>query len=125
MKVYYEESYGRYYEVDATNNHEAEKKLIQLIGEGKENSPDECKNSVVCALIGNGKPDFQIMGAKIETLSDDEKEFYLWHLLRFYYAKKLIADKKKYENDHAVVDQIDRLERNVAEIDTLLCYDMF
>lgn len=62
---------------------------------------------------------------KIEAMTEWEKKFYLWNLLRFYYKPSLIADKKKYSDNNTTVSQINRLIDNVNEIDTLLCYDLF
>lgn len=119
MKIYYEESWGKYYEANS------EEELIQKIREGKEDSPDDncdISDSVAVELIGNGNPQYQIMGKKIDSMDDHEKEFYLWHLLRFYYADKLRKEKEEYEDSR---DLIDRLLTNVNEIDTLICYDLF
>ena len=125
MKVYYEETYGNYYDVDTDNPETAEKELLHLIGEGKENGPDQCENSVVVPLIGNGKPDFQIMSGRIDAMGDNEKKFYLWHLLRYYYKPRLIADKEKYAGNRNTIDMIDSLLNKVDEIDTLLCYEIY
>lgn len=125
MKLYYEETYGNYYDVDADNPEAAEKELLYLIGEGKENGPDQCEGSVVVPIIGKSNPDYQIMGSRIDTMGEDEKKFYLWHLLRYYYKPRLIADKKKYAGNHDTVDMIDSLLNKVDEIDTLLCYEIY
>ena len=125
MRVYYEETYGKYYDIDALTSDEAAKELDYRIREGKENAPEECIGSVAVPLIGYGNPQYQIMGSKIDSLDDQEKEFYLWHLLRFYYHKKLRDDKEKYKDDRATVEQVERLLATVNEIDTLICYDLF
>lgn len=119
MKIYYEETFGGYYEADS------EEQLIEKIRSGKGTAPEECQRSVAVELIGNGDPQYQIMGSKIDSLDDHEKKFYLWHLLRFYYSKKLRDDKEKYKDDRTTVEQIERLLANVNEIDTLICYDLF
>ena len=125
MKVYYEEAYSEYYEVDAKTSEEAIEKLDWSIREGKEDGPEECIGSVAVPLIGKGDPQYQIMGSKIDSMDDHEKEFYLWHLLRFYYSKKLREEKEKYKDDAATLGQINRLIENVNELDTLICYDLF
>lgn len=125
MKVYYEETYGKLYEVDEENPTKAEEILLKDIWSGNENDPEECVGTVTTTIYGTGDPQFQIMGGKIDALSDNEKEFYLWHLLRYYYQKKLHADKAKYSNDRTSVQQINRLLANVEELDTLLCYEIF
>lgn len=122
MKVYYEETYGKYYDIDASTSDEAEKELDYRIREGKEDGPEECIGSVTVPLIGKGNPQYQIMSSKIDSMNDHEKEFYLWHLLRFYYADKLRKEKEEYKDSR---DLIDRLLTNVNEIDTLICYDLF
>lgn len=43
--INYSETYSRGYEVEAENKEEAEKILLNGIGEGKYNSPDECVNA--------------------------------------------------------------------------------
>lgn len=125
MKLYYEETYGNYYEIDEKDIEKGKEKLLQLIGEGKENPPEQCEGSVVVPLDGNGDPQYQIMGGKIDAMTDYEKKFYLWHLLRFYYKKALHKDKETYANDNLTFSQIERLLAHVEEIDTLLCYDLF
>lgn len=125
MRMYYEETYGSFYDTDEKYPSAAEKKLLKDIGEGKENAPEECQNSLVVSIVGNGNPQFQIMGARIDAMSDQEKEFYLWHLLRYYYKPTLIKNKEEYSNDATTVNQITRLLDNVEEIDTLLTYDLF
>ena len=126
MKVYYEETYGNYYEIDnETKEEKAKDKLIEAIREGKEDGPDQCVGSITIPIIGKGDPQFQIMGGKIDAMPDEEKTFYLWHLLRYYYKRELRKDKEKYANDKTTVEQIDRLLANVEELDTLLCYDLF
>ena len=97
MKVYYEEKYGGIYEVpdEIANNDE---KLTDDLME-QFNIHNECQGSTTVRLIGNGDPQYQIMGGLIDALDEKEKEFYLWHLLRFYYKRKLLEDKKKYENE--------------------------
>ena len=65
------------------------------------------------------------LGKKIDAMTDWEKKFYLWYLLRYHYKKKLAEDKEKYSNDSTTVDQVSRLQNNVEEIDTLLCYELF
>ena len=124
ITVYYEETYGDYYQVLAETPAEAESKLPELIARGEESSPEPCQGSVAVALVGNGIPDWQVMGGKIDAMPDDEKEFYLWHLLRFFYKRKLQSEKEKYD-DRATQEQLSRLLANVEEIDTLLCYDLF
>lgn len=124
MRVYYEEIYGKYYDIDASTSDEATKELDYRIREGREDGPEECIGSVTVPLIGKGNPQYQIMGSKIDSLDDHEKEFYLWYLLRFYYHKKLRDDKEEYK-DRATVEQIERLLATVNEIDTLICYDLF
>lgn len=125
MKVYYEETYGNWYDIDAVTTEDAEEKIKHLIGCGKENAPEDCQGSIVCVPFGNEDPQYQVMDAKIATLDDHEKMFYLWHLLRYYYKRKLFAEKEKYMDDRTTFDQIDRLIRNVEELDTLLCYEIF
>ena len=124
-KVWYEETYGKMYEVSAEHIHEAEDKLRELIQEGKEDGPEECTGSALTGILGNNNPDYQIMGAKIDTLGDEEKKFYLWHLLRYYYKKELLKGKEKCANNAATVDQINKLLNWVEELDTLLCYDLY
>lgn len=124
MRIYYEETYGKYYNIDASTSDEATKELDCRIREGREDGPEECIGSVTVPLIGKGNPQYQIMGSKIDSLDDHEKEFYLWYLLRFYYHKKLRDDKEEYK-DRATVEQIERLLATVNEIDTLICYDLF
>lgn len=118
-KVYYEETYGEYYDV------ENEKELLDFIREGKVDGPETCVGSIAAEIVGKGNPNFQIMGAKIDALDEEEKTFYLWYLLRHFYKAKLRNEKEKYENDHTTVDQISRLLNNVEELDTLLCYELF
>ena len=125
MRVYYEETYGKYYDIDTKTSEEAIEKLDWLIRGGKEDGPEEYIGSVTVPLIGKGDPKYQIMGEKIDSMDDHEKEFYLWHLLRFYYAKKLRDDKEEYKDDRTTVEQIERLLENVNELDTLICYDLF
>lgn len=125
MRVYYEETYGKYYDIDASTSDEATKELDYRIREGKEDSPEECIGSVTVPLIGSGDPQYQIMGSKIDFMDDHEKEFYLWHLLRFYYSKKLRDNRELYKDDRATFSQINRLIENVNELDTLICYDLF
>ena len=125
MKVYYEETYGNYYDVDADNPEAAEKELLYLIGEGKENGPDQCENSVVVPLIGNGNLDFQIMSGRIDAMGEDEKKFYLWHLLRYYYKPRLIEGKKKYADNHDTVDMIDSVLDAVDAIEAVLWYEIY
>lgn len=125
MKLYYEETYGNYYDVDAETPEAAEKELLRLIGEGKEDGPNQCENSVVVPLIGKGNVCYQIMGGRIDTMSEDEKKFYLWHLLRYYYKPRLIAGKKKYADNHDTVDMIDSVLNAVDAIDALLCYEIY
>lgn len=125
MKVYYEETYGGYYDVDANTPEAAESELFCLIGEGKENGPEQCENSVVVPLIGKGNVCYQIMGGRIDAMSEDEKKFYLWHLLRYYYKPQLIDARKKYEGDCRTVDMINSLINKVDEIDELLCYEIY
>lgn len=120
MKIYYEETYGGYY-----NDAENEKELLDLIREGKVDGPDNCVNSVTAELIGNGDPQSQIMGARIDAMDENEKKFYLWHLLRYYYKPELRKKKEKYKDNRMSVDQINRLIAIIEEIDTLLCYDLF
>jgi hypothetical protein len=125
MRVYYEETYGKYYDIDASTSDEATKELDYRIREGKEDGSEECIGSVTVPLISNGDPQYQIMGSKIDSMDDHEKEFYLWHLLRFYYSKKLRDGKEKSKDDAATIGQINRLIENVNELDTLICYDLF
>ena len=125
MRVYYEETYGKYYDIDALTSDEAAEELDYKIREGKEDGPEECIGSVTVPLIGKGNPQYQIMGSKIDSLDDHEKEFYLWYLLRFYYSKKLRDGKEKYKDDRTTVEQVERLLATVNEIDTLICYDLF
>ena len=123
MKVYYEEKYGGIYEVadEITENDEKLKEeLMDLF-----NIHNECQGSTTVELIGNGDPQFQIMGGLIDAMSDYEKKFYLWHLIRFYYKPDLRKEKEKYKDDRMAVDQINRLIAIIEEIDTLLCYDLF
>lgn len=122
-KVYYTETFGGIYSVDDAIINDEEKLTDDVMTQFSIHN--ECQGSITVPLIGRGKPDFQIMGGIIDALSDEEKEFYLWHLLRYYYIKKLNADKEKYADDKSTVDQINRLLDNVEEIDTLLVYDLF
>lgn len=123
--VYYEESFGKWYQVEAENFNKAEDALFDLISEGKADGPDECVGSITVCPIGDGDPKYQVMGAKIDALSDYEKKFYFWNLLRFWYKNQLYESKAKYINDRFSLDQINRLIANVEEIDTLLTYDLF
>lgn len=123
MKVYYEEKYGGVYDVPdeiADNNEKLTDDLMEQF-----NIHNSCQGSTTVRLIGNGDPQYQIMGGLIDALDDKEKEFYLWYLLRFYYKRELFADKEKYKEDRATTEQIDRLLRNVEELDELLCYEIF
>lgn len=123
MKVYYEEKYGGVYDVPdeiADNDEKLTDDLMEQF-----NIHNECQGSTTVRLIGNGDPQYQIMGGLIDALTDKEKEFYLWYLLRFYYKRELISDKEEYKNDCTTTQQIDRLIRNVEELDTLLCYEIF
>lgn len=124
MKVYYEETYGGFYDTDEKYPSAAKKKLLKDIGEGRENAPEECQNSLVVSLVSIGDPQFQIMGARIDALSETEKKFYLWHLLRYYYKPELLKGKEN-SGDSTTINQISRLLNNVEEIDTLLTYDLF
>lgn len=45
FKVRYYECYEGFYVVEANSKEEAEEKLIDAIGEGRENAPDECYDS--------------------------------------------------------------------------------
>ena len=123
MKIYYEERYGGIYEVP-DNIAADEQKLSDDLME-QFNIHNECQGSVTVELISKDNFDYQIMGGEVDALSDNEKEFYLWHLLRFWYTKKLNADKEKYANDRTTIEQINRLLANVEELDTLLGYDIF
>ena len=123
MKVYYVEKYGGIYDVPNEIANNDEKLTDDLIEQF--NVHNECQGSTTVKLIGNGDPQYQIMGGLIDALTDQEKKFYLWHLLRFYYKRKLISEKEKYMDDRTTFDQIDRLIRNVEELDTLLCYEIF
>lgn len=125
MKLYYEETYGNYYDIDAETPEAAEKELLRLIGEGKEDGPDQCENSVVVPLIGKGNVCYQIMGGRIDAMGEDEKKFYLWYLLRYYYKPQLIDARNKYEGDYRTVDTINSLINKVDEIDELLCYEIY
>lgn len=125
MKIYYEETYGNYYDVDADNPEAAESELLRLIGEGKENGPDQCEGSVVVPLIGKGNVCYQIMGGRIDAMGEDEKKFYLWHLLRYYYKPRLVAARQKYEGNRSSIDMINSLINKVDEIDELLCYEIY
>ena len=122
MKVYYVEKYGGIYDVPNEIANNDEKLTDDLIEQF--NVHNECQGSTTVKLIGNGDPQYQIMGGLIDALTDQEKKFYLWHLLRFYYKRKLISEKEKYMDDRTTFDQIDRLIRNVEELDTLLCYEI-
>lgn len=122
-KVYYTETFGGIYEVDDAIINDEDKLTDDVMNQFCIHN--ECQGSITIPLIGRGKPDFQIMGGIIDALSDEEKEFYLWHLLRYYYEKKLNTDKEKYADDKSTVNQINRLLDNVEEIDTLLVYDLF
>lgn len=124
MKVYYEETYGGYYDVDVDNPEAAEKELLYLIGEGKENGPEECINSVVVPMDNWNPPDRQIMGRRLETMSEDEKKFCLWWLLRHYYIPRLRNHKEKYGDRRDVVEYTNKLINNAEEFDTLLSYEM-
>ena len=119
MNIYYEEPYGKYYQVESAEE------IDRLIREGKLDGPEECTGTVTAELIGKGDPQFQIMGAKIDALDVNEKEFYLWYLLRYYYKPELIKEKRKYDDDYTTLSQINHLLNNVEELDTLLCYDLF
>ena len=123
-KVYYEETYSGVLEVpeEVANGNIDEIGAYLAGGFIKE---VECSGSVIAPLIGNGDPQYQIMDAKIKALDENEKKFYLWHLLRHYYKKKLYDHKDKNASDRTTVDQINRLIANVEELDTLLCYDLF
>lgn len=125
MKVYYEETYGGYYEVDEKIPEKAKERLYEDLLAGREDGPDNCVGSIIVPIVGNGHTTYQEMGAKIDAMDENEKKFYLWHLLRYYYKKSLVEDKEKHKRDHASVDQLDRLIANVEEIDTLLVYDLF
>ena len=81
MRVYYEETYGEYYEVGAKTSEEAIEKLDWSIREGKEDGPKECIGSADIPIIGKGDPQYQIMGEKIDSMDDHEKEFYLWQVI--------------------------------------------
>ena len=124
-KVYYEESYSGVFEVPEEIANGSEEEIGAYLAENKFTEEVEGAGSVIAPLIGSGDPQYQIMAAKIDNLSEHEKDFYLWHLIRHHYKKKLYADKKKYENEHTTVDQINRLIANVEELDTLLCYEIF
>lgn len=44
-EIYYTETYGETYYVQADSKEEAEDKLLMAIGEGKVNGPDNCVDS--------------------------------------------------------------------------------
>ena len=124
-KVYYEETYSGVFEVpEEVANGNTDEIGAYLVDNGYTEEV-ECSGSIIAPLIGNGDPQYQIMGKRVDALDDNEKKFYLWHLLRHYYKRELYADKEKYASDRTTVDQINRLIANVEELDTLLCYDMF
>ena len=124
-KVYYEESYSGVFDVpDEIANGDTDEIGRYLADNGYTEDVDG-SGSIIVPLIGIGDPQFQIEGGKIDAMSDSEKKFYLWHLLRFFYKKDLLKEKEKYANDRTTVDQINRLLANIEEIDTLLCYDLF
>ena len=124
-KVYYEETYSGVFEVpEEVANGNTDEIEAYLVDNGYTEEV-EYSGSIIAPLIGNGDPQYQIMGKRVDALDDNEKKFYLWHLLRHYYKRKLYDDKEKYASDRTTIDQINRLIANVEELDTLLCYDLF
>ena len=124
MKLYYEETYGRIYETDETIPSVAEEKLIHDISEGKENPPEECMGSRCVPLYGgDGGFEYQLMDDYIDRLSDNEKLFFLWQLVKWY---PQILDTDKVNEDHpAILKQIDRLKSACEEMEELICYKLF
>lgn len=128
MKVYYEESYGKYYDIDTNNMTEAEETLTYLIGEGKENGPEECVGSLNIAIIGNGDDQYQIMDAKIDNLSEHEKKFYLWSLIRWYQGeleKEIPETPAETKAEYAYKVMLKNLVNAAKEMEDLLCDDLW
>ena len=129
VNVYYEETYGKNYEVEAAGYQEAMNKLHEMIGDGRENAPEECVNSVTTFIPKHGYTDDTIMAARLDELSEREQEFAFWYLLNHFYRPRLVKDKKELKPETAKdmyqAMKIADLERVAADMDTYLIYDLF
>ena len=122
--IYYEETYGKYYDENVS-----EDQLMELIREGKIAEPDECVNSRAVKLYGNDSGyQYQVMADTVDRMSDHEKEFYLWLLLRWYEEKKLpgeLPDNTDTRENFAVKVMIENIIKAAKEMEEILCYDLW
>lgn len=128
MIVYYEETYGKYYEVDENDPDKARAKLTYLIGEGKENSPEECQGSRVIPLSDNEDSwQYEIMDDVVDDMSEHEKMFYMMRLCNWY-KEKLEKDKPDNvdtKENLAVSIMISNLISAMKQAEELLCMEVF
>lgn len=117
MRVYYEETYSGYFDVE-NESELVDKGLIEQV---------EMSNSRTVVLNGTDKDaQYEIYDNAIDNMSDNEKRFYLWQLCKWYeneIEKELVEPKTKAEYAQQVVFK--EVKKALEHMDWLLVEDLF